>query len=65
MTAHEIDNMVSEINEKDIAVNTKKATKFGSGVFQGTVLVLNIILRLNFTREAAEKPTSARVDVFF
>ena len=60
MTAHEIDNMVSrfpeslseEINEKAIPINAKKATKFGLGVFQGKVLFLKIILRLNFTREA-------------
>ena len=63
MTAHEIDNMayrfpeslsevqISEINEKGIPINTKKATKFSLGVFQGKVLFLNIILRLNFTRE--------------
>ena len=55
---HEIDNMASrlpessEINEKAIPINTKKATKFGLGVFQAKVLFLNIILRLNFTREA-------------
>ena len=64
MTAHEIDNMASrfleslreaqltEINEKAISINTKKATKFGLGVFQGKVLFLNVILRLNFTRVA-------------
>ena len=64
MTAHEIDNMafrfleslneaqISEINEKNIPINTKKATKFGFGVFQGKVLFLNIILCLSFTREA-------------
>ena len=63
MTAHEIDNMVSrfpkilneahilEIYEKAITINTKKATKYGSGVFQGKVLFLNIVLRPNFTRE--------------
>ena len=45
MTAHEDDNMasrfpkrlseaqISEINEKAIPINTKKATKFGLGVF--------------------------------
>ena len=50
MTAHEIDNMayrfpeslsevqISEINEKGIPINTKKATKFSLGVFQGKVL---------------------------
>ena len=64
MTAHEIDNMVSqfpeglsegqisEINDKAILINTKKATKFSLGVFQGRVLFLDIALRLNFTREA-------------
>ena len=64
MTAHEIDNMASwfpkglseaqifEINEKAIPINTKKATKFSLDVFQGRVLFLNIVLRLNFTREA-------------
>ena len=64
MTAHGSDNMVSwfpeslsetqisEIKEKAIPVNKKKATKFGLGVFQGKVLFLNIILCLNFTREA-------------
>ena len=63
MTAHEFDNMasrfpeslseaqISEINEKAIPINTKKATKFGLGVFQGKVLFLKI-LRLNFTKEA-------------
>ena len=61
MTAHEIDNMasrfpeslneaqISEINEKAIPVNTKK---FGLDVFQAKILFLNLILRLNFTREA-------------
>ena len=60
MTAHQIDNMVSrfpeslshaqisEINEKAIPINTK----IGLGVFQGKILFLNIILHLNFTREA-------------
>ena len=64
MTAHEFDNMasrfpeslseaqISEINEKAISINTKKVTKFGLGVFQSKVLFLNIILRLNFTKEA-------------
>ena len=64
MTAHEIDNMasqfpeglseaqISEINDKAIPINTKKATKFSLGVFQGRVLFLNIVLRFNFTREA-------------
>ena len=38
----------------------------GLGVFQGKVLFLNTILRLNFTREAKieRSRTSARVDVF-
>ena len=50
MTAQEIDNeafrfpeslseaKISEINEKAIPINTKKATKFGLGVFQGKAL---------------------------
>ena len=38
----------SEINEKVIPINAK----IGLGVFQGKILVLNIILRLNFTKEA-------------
>ena len=60
MTAHEIDNMASrfpeaqtsEIDEKAISINTKKTIKFGLSVFQGKVLFSNIILRVNFTREA-------------
>ena len=64
MSAHKIDNMaslfleslseaqISEINKKAIPINTKKATEFGFGVFQGKVLFLNIVLHLNFTREA-------------
>ena len=64
MTAHEIDNMaspfpeslseaqISEINEKVIPINKKKATKFGFSAFQYRILLLNIILRVNFTREA-------------
>ena len=71
MTAHKFDNMASrfpeslseaqilEINEKAIPINTKKATKFGLGVFQSEVLFLNIILRLNFTK-AAETATLTR-----
>ena len=63
MSAHEIDNMasrfpeslreahISEINKKAIPINAKKGTKFGLGVFQGKVLFLNIITRLNFTIE--------------
>ena len=43
---------ISEINEKAIPINTKKATKFGLGVFQDKVLFQKIILCLNFTREA-------------
>ena len=43
---------ISEINEKAIPINTKKATEFSLGVFQSKVLFLNIILRLNFTGEA-------------
>ena len=64
MTAHGSDNMasrfpeslseaqISDINAKTIPINKKKARKFGLGVFQGKVLFLNIILRLNFTRKA-------------
>ena len=64
MTAHGSDDMasrfpeslreaqISEINEKAITVDTKKATKFGFSVFQYKILLLNIILRVNFTREA-------------
>ena len=64
MTAHEFDNMasrfpeslseaqISERNEKAISINSKKVTKFGLGVVQSKVLFLNIILRLNFTKEA-------------
>ena len=33
-------------------INKKKATKFGFSDFQYEILLLNIILRLNFTREA-------------
>ena len=63
MTAHGSDNMaswcpeilseaqISEIIEKVFPINKNKAAKFGLGVFQGKVLFLNIILRLNFTRE--------------
>ena len=39
---------ISEINEKAILINIK----IGLGVFQGSILFLNIILRLTFTREA-------------
>ena len=60
MMAHEIGNMASrfpeaqtsEIDEKAIPINTKKATKFGLSVSQGKVIFLNIILRVNFTGEA-------------
>ena len=64
MIAREIDNIasrfpeslseaqISEINEKAIPISTEIATKFGLGVFQGKILLLNNILRLNFTREA-------------
>ena len=63
MTAHGSDDMaswfpeslreaqISEKYEKAIPINKKKR-RFGLGVFQGKVLFLNIILRLNFTREA-------------
>ena len=64
MTANEFHNRASwfleslseaqilEINEKAIPINTKKVTKVGLGVFQSKVMFLNIILRLNFTKEA-------------
>ena len=41
-----------KLMRKAIPINTKKAMKFGLGVFQGKVLFLNIILRLHFIREA-------------
>ena len=43
---------ISEINEKTIPINKMKAIKFGFSVFQYKILLLNIILRVNFTREA-------------
>ena len=43
---------ISEINETAISINKKKATKFGFSVFQYKILLLNITLRVNFTREA-------------
>ena len=43
---------ISEINEKAIPINKKKVTKFGFSVFQYKILLLNIILSVNFTREA-------------
>ena len=58
MTAHKIDNMesrfpeslseaqISEINEKAIPIDTKKAMKFGLGAFRCKVIFLNIILQL-------------------
>ena len=64
MTAHGSDDMasrfpeslseaqISEINEKAIPINKKKATKFSFSVFQCKTLLLNIILRVSFTREA-------------
>ena len=64
MTAHGSDDMacrfpeslseaqISEINEKAIPINKKKATKFVFSVFQYKILLLNIILRVNFKREA-------------
>ena len=64
MTSHGSDDMasrfpeslseasISEINEKAIPINKKKATKFSFGVFQYKILLLNVILRVNFTREA-------------
>ena len=59
MTGHGSDDMasrfpeslseaqISEINEKTISINKKKATKFGFSVFQYKILLLNIILRVN------------------
>ena len=60
MTAHGSDDMASgfpeslseEINENAIPINKKKATKFGFSVFQYKILLLNIIIRVNFTKEA-------------
>ena len=43
---------ISELNKKAIPINKKKATKFGLDVFQSKVLFLNIIPRINLTREA-------------
>ena len=43
---------ISEIDEKAIPINKMKAIKFGLSVFQYKILLLNIILRVNFTREA-------------
>ena len=47
-----IETQISEINEKATPIHKKKTTKFGLGTFQGKVLFLNVILRLNFTKEA-------------
>ena len=64
MTVHGSDDMasrfleslseaqISEINEKAIPINKKKATKFGFIVFQYKILLSSIILRVNFTRKA-------------
>ena len=64
MTAHGSDDMasrfpeslseaeISKINEKAIPINKKKATNFGFSIFQYRILLLNIILRVNFTRKA-------------
>ena len=41
----------SKINEKAIPINKKKANKFGFSVLQYKILLLNIILRVNFTRK--------------
>ena len=54
---------ISEINEKAIPINKKKATKFSFSVFQYKMLILNIILRVNFTREA-EIVTLTRIEFF-
>ena len=60
MTAHEIDNMpsrfpqslseaqLSEINDKAIPINAKKAPKCSLVVFQGKVLFFNIISTSQF-----------------
>ena len=55
------EDQISEINEKAIPINKRKATKFGLGVFHGKALFLNVILRLIFTREA-EMVTLTRND---
>ena len=64
MTAHGSDNMasrfpeslsevqISEINEKAIPINKKKRRNLVLVFSKGKVLFLNIILRLNLTREA-------------
>ena len=60
MTAHEIDSMASRFPESlseaqisDINGDAiPKVTKFVFAVFEGEVLFLNNILRLNFTIEA-------------
>ena len=64
MTTHEIDKMasrfpeglseaqISEINEKAIPINTKKASKLVWVFSKVKDLFLNIVLRLSFTREA-------------
>ena len=63
MTTHNIDNMasqfpeslseaqISEINEEAIPINTKKATKFGLGVFQGKVVFRNIKFYVSILQE--------------
>ena len=43
-------NTKEKKNTKKTLKTLKKATKFGLGFFQGKILFLNIILRLNFTR---------------
>ena len=43
---------ISQIKEKAIPINKKKATKFGFSFFQFKILLLNVILRVNFTSES-------------
>ena len=55
MTAHGSNDMASRFPKslsEAIPINKKKKTKFGLDVFQSKVLFLNIIPRINLTREA-------------
>ena len=52
MASQFLESLSKEINEKAIPINKKKATKFGFSVSQYKILLLNIILRVNFTKEA-------------
>ena len=68
LSAHKIDNMasqfpeslskaeISDINEKAIP----KVMKFVLGVFQGKVLFVNIILRLNFHKRSRNCNTNTK-----